>query len=379
MKLKLIALLLIISACTSLGQNAPSLDPLEKKIIQHFSQYMPESKRYTGVATYVDKKVIFEKEQIDKELQLAEEVKKSPLLENPTAEVFDLCHNLLVHSPEKGKEFFTLLNHPNNNKETLMPFYMNAIFTGEFGEQLALKNLTSDNADWRNNWSIYLGSFAIYPSSIPVIEKMLEQTTVPEIQQDLIGALTFISDPKSIVTIKKVIETTKNDETQAKAILAYTELTGYDGITYLEKVETIGDLSKEEKDSGLNWLKKETSAANKFGLLLTNDLDFIDRFRDSKAPSIVWMQKERLLDTINTNHPKVLSTNKKNALLDVLIESKGFGIEAVKAQLLMSLNQADIPRLLALRQACVYSPNGNSFARLKTVGLCIRNIRKTKK
>jgi hypothetical protein len=32
-----------------------------------------------------------------------------------------------------------------------------------------------------------------------------------------------------------------------------------------------------------------------------------------------------------------------------------------------------------LRQACVYAPNGDSFARLKTVGLFIRYLRKTKK
>jgi hypothetical protein len=379
MKLKLIALLIIASAYTGSGQAVRSPSPIEKKIIQHFSQYTPESKRYNSSATYGEKRAAFEKEQIDKELELFEEVKISSLIEHPSADVFDLCHNILIHSPKKGKEFLTLLNHPNENRETLMPFYMDAIFTGEFGEQLALKNLTSDNADWRNNWGIYLGTFAVYESSIPIIEKVLEQSTDPDTQRDLIGALTFISHPASVTTIKKIIESTKNDETQAKAIVAYTELAGYDGIPYLEKVTTLGDLSTEEKNSGLTWLKKETSASNKYGVQITNDMDFMLRFGESKAPSMLWMKKEGLLDTTKANHAIVLSNAKKTALLDALIESKGFGLEAVKAHLFLSLDQADIPRLLALRQACVYAPNGDSFARLKTVGLFIRYLRKTKK
>jgi hypothetical protein len=379
MKIKLIGLLLIANICLSISQTTVSPGQIEKKIVQHFSQYTPESKRYSDLTAFGEKKNIFEKEQIEKELQLFEEIKKSPPIEYPTTDVFDLCHNILIHSPEKGKEFLTLLNHPTEDKQTLMSLYMDAIFTGEFGEQLALKNLTSDNAYWRNSWRIYLGSFAVYESSIPVIEKALEQATDPDTQRDLIGALTFISNPTSIVTIKRIIESTKNDETQAKAIFAYTEFTGYDGIAYLEQLTPLGELSAEEKKSGLEWLKKETSPSNKFGVLLTNDADFIARFGDSKAPSIQWMAKEGLLDSLNFNHPKALPKAKKTELLDALIESKGFGLEAVEAQLFMSLKQEDIPQLLALRQACVYSPNGYSFARLKTVGLFIRYLRKTKK
>jgi hypothetical protein len=377
MKIKLIFLLLLVSAYTGSSQTAPS-DLLEKKIMQHFSEYMPESKRYNGLMAS-EEKVVFEKEQINKELQLFEEVKKSALIQHPTTDVFDLCHNILIHSPEKGKEFLTLLNHPDEDKETLIPFYMDAIFTGEFGEQLALKNLSSENVDWRNSWSIYMGSFAVYESSIPVIEKALKKTSDPEIQRDLIGALTFISNPASIVTIKKIISSTKNDETQAKAIFAFTEFAGYDGIAYLEKVTPIGDLSTEEKKSSLEWLKKETSISNKFGVMVTNDIDFITHFGDSKAPSVMLMKEEGLWDTINATHPKVLTKAKKTAVLDALIESKAFGLEAVKAQLFLSLEQGDIPKLLALRQACVYSPNGDSFARLKTIGLFIRYLRKIRK
>jgi hypothetical protein len=114
-------------------------------------------------------------------------------------------------------------------------------------------------------------------------------------------------------------------------------------------------------------------------VMVTNDIDFITHFGDSKAPSVMLMKEEGLWDTINATHPKVLTKAKKTAVLDALIESKAFGLEAVKAQLFLSLEQGDIPKLLALRQACVYSPNGDSFARLKTIGLFIRYLRKIRK
>ena len=69
----------------------------------------------------------------------------------------------------------------------------------------------------------------------------------------------------------------------------------------------------------------------------------------------------------------------KNELMNLLIESKGFGLEAVKGQLFISLEQSDMPALMELRKSCVYSPNTFSFGRLSTVGSFIRYLRKTKK
>lgn len=378
MKLRL-TLLLLCSAFMAICQTDSVTDALQVKLTDHFNQYLAESQRHSGLTTFGEKKEVFDKEQVDKELQLFEEIKKSVLISNPTTDVFDLCHNLLIHSPEKGKEFLTLLNHPMSNKELLMPFYMEIIFTGEFGERLMLKNLTDENLDWRRDCAGYLGGFAIYESSIPMIEKTLQTSKDPEVQQNLIGALTFISNPKSIRTIQQLIESTKDDETQARAIFSFTELSGYNGIKYLEQVKAIGDKSQEELKVSLDWLKKETNPQNKYGIQVSNDLNFILRFGDIAAPSTNWMRKEGLLDTAKASHPVPLAKDKKNELLKVLIESKGFGLEAAKAQLFLSLEQYDMPDLLALRQSCVYSPSSFSFARLQTVGFCIRYLRKTKK
>lgn len=378
MKIQWIAFLLTVFTLHASGQNDSIRELLDRKILEHFDQYMPETQRYSSLTTFGEKKDKFDKEQVDKELRLFEEVKKSSLIKEPTPEVFDLCHNILIHSPEKGQEFLLLLNHPFSNKELLMSFFMEAIFTGEFGERLALKNLTSENLEWRKDWAGYLAAFAIYESSIPMIEKTLQISKDVEMQQAMIGALTFISSQRSIRTIQQVIENTKDDETQSKAIYAYTELTGYDGLKYLEQVKPIGEKSTEEQKVSLNFLKNETSLKNRFGVKVYNDINFIVRFGDLQAPSLLWMQKEGLLDTAKASHPVALERIKKNELLQTLIESKGFGLEAVKANLFLSLDQLDMPDLLALRQSIVYSPTSFSFARLQTVGYCIRYLRKSK-
>jgi hypothetical protein len=328
---------------------------------------------------YGENKTTFDNDQILIELQLYNEVNNSDLIKKPTNTVFALCHNLLIHSPEKGKEFLKLLNKPTKDKEIISNLFTELIFTGEYGEHIALDNLESNNISWSKTWAGYLSSHAVYESSIPRIEKMLQQTNDKEIKQDLIGALMYISNPKSIEIVTQIIESTKNDEVQTKAIYAFTELSGNDGIKYLESIKTIGEKSKEEKKSSLDWLNKETSSKNKYGTEVTNDIGFIERFGDIKSPAIIWLNKEGLLDVTKAQKPTPLSIDKKDQLLDLLVESKGFGLEAAKAQLFLSIEQSDIDKLLTLRQICYYSPNNFTKGRMKTVGIFIRYLRKTKK
>lgn len=80
----------------------------------------------------------------------------------------------------------------------------------------------------------------------------------------------------------------------------------------------------------------------------------------------------------NINNPIPLPKEKKDRLIDLLIESKGFGLEAAKAQLFLSIESSDMAKLLALRKACIYFPNEFTNGRLKTVGIFIRYLRKTK-
>ena len=374
----ILTFLAIIATTSVFAQSAIPADSLDNKITTHFNKFKPELFRYSGLTFYGEPKTTFSKDQITIELQLFNEVKNSDLINKRTKTVFALCHNLLIHTPEKGREFLNLLNEPTDDKEIIGNLFTELIFTGEYGEQIALNNLESGNTGWSKIWAGYLSSLAVYESSIPRIEKMLQQTNDTEIKQDLIDALTYISNPKSIETVKQIIESTTDDEVQAKAIFAIAELSGNNGINYLESIKTVGEKSKAEKKSSMDWLKEETNSKNKYGVKVTNDIGFIERFGDIRSPAIIWLDKEGLLDVKKARKPIPLTKDKKDQLLDLLIESKAFGLEAAKGQLLLSIEYIDIEKLLSLRQICCYSPNNFTKGRMNTTGLFIRYLRKTK-
>ncbi|HET6228317.1 MAG TPA: hypothetical protein VFF27_18700 [Bacteroidia bacterium] len=377
MKFKCTFFFLIAAVLATTAQTKISSDSLQNELTLHFKIYPPEAQRYSSVTTFGEAKTSFDKAQMDKELLLFEGIKKSELIHHPSMDILDLCHNISIYNPEKGNEFLSLLNVPLEDPELLVPFYMQIIFAGQFGEQLMLKNLNSSDPYWQRDCAGYLGSFAIFESSLPTIEKHILATKDPEVQQDLIGALTFISSLKSIPIIKKITETTKNDTTQSKAIFAYTELSGYDGLKYIEKIEPVGEESTREQKASIKWIKEETNAKNKYGVVVKSDANFILRFSTVRSPAMIWLEKEKLLDTAKALHPIPFTPAQKSELIKLLIESKGFGLEAVKGQLFLSLRKSDMPALLELRKSCVYSPNTFSFGRLSTVGMFIRYLRRT--
>ena len=349
---------------------------INKKLTEHFKKNTSELNRYGGLTIYGEKKIEIPQVQINIELELFEAVRKSSLLENPTNGVFALCHNLQIHSPEKGKEFLKLLNKPTKNKETIKSLFTEMIFAGEFGEQLAVANLESANSDWKKTWSYYLSKNAIYDSSIPNIEKQIKNTQQVEIQSNLISSLMYISNLNSVDFIKKVIETSKSDEIQKEAIFSLTELLGYNGLNYLEKIKPIGEKSNEELKSSIEWLKTETSTKKIYGTEVSNDNDFIMRFGDIKSPAMNWLEKEGLLKEEILEKTTVLSKEKKDKIIDLLIESKGFGLEAVKGTLFLSIEKEDLNKFMTLRQLNYYSPNRFTQDRLKTLGILIRYLKR---
>jgi hypothetical protein len=377
MRQRLVFLVVTLSVTNLFAQKEITSDSLDSKIKAHFEEYRAELFRYGGLTYYGETITNFSKKQVERELNFFDEVKKSDLINNPTKSVFALCHNVFIHTPERGKEFFKLLNKPTTDDDIIGFLWLEMIFTGEFGEQLALDNVESNDTEWRNTWATYLSRNAIYESSIPRIEKIYNQTNDIEMQANMIKALMYISSPQTIDFIKQIIETTQNDDIQETAMFAYIELTGYAGIEYIKGIKTVGEKSKKEKEVGLDWLKTGTSSKNKFGVEVENNTDFIDRFGDIKSPVVSWAIKEGLLKKKNINKPTALEKKKKDELIDLLIESKGFGLEMIKAQLFLSIEQTDINKLLKLRQMCMYSPNDYSRGRQNTIGIYVRYLRKT--
>lgn len=369
--------LLLTDAIFANAQSAPTVESLDKEISSHFDKYEPELFRYSGLTMYGEAKKTFEKDQIEAELQLFEQVRNSDLMDRPTTGVFALCHNIIIHSPDRGREFLKLLNKPTNDLNTINGLYTEIMFTGEFGEQMVLDNLESDNKDWIKTASNYLSLYAIYESSRERIERLLKGTDDIELQGDLIDALMYISNPKSKEIVRQVIETTASDQVLAKAIFAYAELAGHEGAKYLQSIQTIGEKSKEEKKSSIAWLKKRTSPKDKFGTSVDNDTGFIMRFGDIKSPAMLWLDKEGLLDEKKAEKPARLEKDTKDKIIDLLIESKGFGLEAVKGHLFLSIEPSDMDKLLVLRQMCVYSPSHFTQGRLKTISIFVRTLRRS--
>lgn len=374
---KIVVCFLIVATSNNISAQI-SADSLDDKILKHFEEFLPELYLYSGLTMYGESLPDFDEDQISTELELYRQVITSGLIDKPTNYVFALCHNLLIHSPDRGEEFLKLLNRPTDNEEIISNLSLEFIFAGEFGEKLALDNVESENAQWSEKWSDYLRKFAIYESSISRIMDILQTTDNTKIKQNLISALTFISNPKSLEYIKQIIETTQNDEVQASAIYAYTELAGYHGIKYIETIKPLGANADKEIKSSLDWLKTGTSSSNIYGTDVLNDLGFIARFGDIRSPAIIWLDNEGLLSVEKAQKPKAFTKSQKAKFLNKLIESKGFGLEAAKAQLFKSIEPSDIDVLLKFRQYCWYSPNDFSNSRMKTLGIYIRYLRKTR-
>ena len=369
--------ILTLSLIISTLSNAFAQDnTLDKKIETHFKEYKPELFRYGGLVYYGETRTIFDKVQIEKELQLFDEIKNSNFINEPTTYIIALCHNILIHTPDIGKTFLSLLNKPIDNEELLDLLHIEFNFAGEFGEKLALENLKSTNENWQKTWAYHLNKYGIYESSIPEIQKMIKQTSDNEIKQYLIKSLMYIGSPNSVEFVKQIIETSTDDEVQEAAIFTYVELVGYDGIEYLKTVKTIGEESENEKKSSLDWLQESTNPKNKFGIEVDSDEEFIELFIDIKSPVMIWLNKQSLLKKSKINNPKPLAKDKKDELLELLIDSKGFGLEAVKGTLFLSIEKSDIDKLLLLRQMCFYSPNKYTKGRLHTLGIFIRHLQK---
>src|SRR6185295_10929824 len=111
----------------SFAQAAISADSLDKKLSAYFDEYTPELFRYSGLTFYGEARINFSQDQISKEIQLLNEVKKSDLLNKPTPNVFALCHNIIIHSPSDGKEFLKLLDKPTTDEYIIGLLYSEMI------------------------------------------------------------------------------------------------------------------------------------------------------------------------------------------------------------------------------------------------------------
>jgi len=100
------------------------------------------------------------------------------------------------------------------------------------------------------------------------------------------------------------------------------------------------------------------------------------RFADLRSsPTMAWLGEVGRLDEAAVEKGERLSDEHKQKLFELLVDSKGFGLEAVKGALFASLAKADEPKLLRVRAAGMASPNQLAIARMRTIGIMLRHVR----
>jgi hypothetical protein len=373
------ASLLLVAAREGLADELTDKNVLAA-IKNHFKTVTPEFRRYEHLSLYGDtiSGATLTKQEMERERALFQAAASAGLLKTLPPEVLDLGHNLIIHDPIAGAEYLKALHESADltKREMVPAIYASTLAAGELGEELAVAELASDNKDRRLFWARYLQQYALYLSSAEPIHKHLARESETAVKTALINSLAAIGSPKSVAVLKDLIERTADDEVQAAAIYSYVELVGFDGIAYVEAIKTVGEKSEAERRKGLQWLKQETRLDAKHGREVYNDTEFVSRFADLHAsPVIRWLNKEHLLEKAVLKENPKLSMEKMKELLELIVDSKGFGLEAVKGSLFRSLSKEDEALLLKIRCVGFYSLIAQSVARQKTVGILVRQLR----
>jgi hypothetical protein len=366
------------------GRDGQAQEAKDKEVLaaikSHFEKVTPELKRYESLTLYGEtlSGTVPTKQELDRERALFQAAADAGLLKTLPPEVIALGHNLIVHDPSAAEVYLKALHESADlTKREIVPAIIVAtLAAGELGEKMAVAELASMNKDRRLFWARYLQQNALYLSSVEPIHKHLASESDSAVKTSLILALSEIGSPKSVALVKNLLEHATDDAVQTAAIFSYAELVGFDAIADIEKVKTVGEQSAAQQRDSLQWLKQQTRPDAKHGREVLNSTEFVALFGDLQtSPVIRWLHNERLLQKgVLKENPK-LNPEKKKELLELLVDSKGFGLEAVKGSLFRSLAKEDEPSLLRIRCVSFYSPDKTSIGRRKTVGILIRQLR----
>lgn len=379
-----LSLIVVYFAMLGAAETQPVADgnaPI-KQIEVHFSRVKAELNRHRRVSVLGETVSGARPEQkdLDEEVQLYMAVKNAGLIKDAPEQVFELCHNLLIFSPRTGQGFLRDLIGHAATPEAMRYCSLGCLASGRFGEQLAIAQVRSGDLATRSYWSGYLRSYAILDDSTKPLIEAAESESDTRVKADLLRALGMIGGTSPLKFVQDQVQLATDDDIQAAAIFSFVELAGFDGIGFLEAVKPLGKRSENEKANGLKYLKEETSAQSRYGMEVGNSADFVARFGDlHRSPVIAWLERKGLLQDEALKHPKKLEPADKDELLKLLIDSKGFGLEAAKGSLFLSVNKADTEQLLSLRSSIWFSPNSYSNSRTKTVGLLMRHVGKSAK
>ncbi len=372
---RLRALFLLTLALAAPAFAASTRGEFRSALAAEFQHAPPELTRYQGLTIYGETFSASRRDAASLHaLQaLYADAGRLGLLEHPGADLAPLCHELIVFNTPEGVD---CLRRLSREKDKAVGDYLpiGIMAAGEAGEQVAIEHLRDKDDKIRWDWARLLSSIAIYPSSLRAITAQLKKEQRPDVRDAELRALAHIGDPAALETVKPLLAA-KDDATRAGAIFAYTELRGLAALPELQRMLAAGPESRHEIDDAINYLQTSASAQSPFGTTIANDSDFWDRYADLKNPVVAWINAHRDLESHLAANPPLAPADKAQ-LFDLLADSKGFGLEAVKGSLRASLARADMSPLLRIRQSIWISPNGYSEARMSSVDILIRTVRR---
>jgi hypothetical protein len=362
------------------AQQDKDPDAVLAAIRDHFKEVPAEFDRYRGGAEYgeVLSRTLPTLGAKTREVALLEQAEAAGLFAKLPDEVLRLGHNVIVHDPMSAVAYVRALHAPGAPFDDRIKDFVVAetVAAGEFGEKLAVAEMDSADPAHRAFWSEYLQHYALYGSSRDGITKAARRDLEPATRAALVRALGGLGSPDALPFVRELLAGEQDDAVQAAAIFAFTVLAGFDGSDELAKVKTAGKQSAEELSASRDWLRNATSANLKHGAMVNSDAEFADRFADQPDSEVMrWIGKEGLLESRPLSHPKPMRADRKRELLQRLEDAKGFGLEAVKGTLFLSLEPDDETSLLRIRQVSYFSPNAQSEKRASTIGILVRTIR----
>lgn len=363
---------------------------VQKRIAEHFKTVVPELSRYGGATLYGE--TLSATRPDEAALRTEQELFRAAMATTAASalpvELLQLGHNLVVFEPTLAAPAGTerpmtksylralLAAAPRGSDQHRSALFLATVAAGELGEQEMIANLAAEAVETRMLVAQFLSQVAIYASSAAAIEKRIPSEPDSKVQAMLVRSLAMIGLPSSGKLVRELAASAKQDEVQAAAIFAVVEIEGFPAIEFLAGLQPAGAAAKQAQDEGLQYLRAETNATNKHGREVGNDGDFVARFADLRScPTIVWLGEIGRLDEAAVTTSERFGAEQKQKLLELLVDSKGFGLEAIKGSLFASLDAKDEAALLRIRAAGMASPNRLAQARMRTLGIMLRYVR----
>ncbi len=307
--------------------------------------------------------------------QLAQAWEAAPLLPSPGQEPLVLAHELAPFDAALALRILRRCATRPVDPRVANLFRVALLAAGPGGEALALELSGATDTGWRDFGERFLAAHAVERATGAALVARIAQADEATRRAGWFRPLTQIGYPAAVPLIQDQIPACHRDELQAAMIFTYVELAGHGGIPFLEKVRPAGPLAAREREHGLAWLRKETDAANPHGLEVGNDADFVARFAGLPTPSLQWLAARGLLEVKAVERPTPLKPQATESLLEALMNSQAFGLEACKGLLFRSVEASHEGGLLRLAAVNWASPDAFSERRAKTIAILLRTIR----